>query len=66
MSEDELPDGKLEMKVNQLIGLGETQRVIYDDLRKKGYVNGELLTAYQLHEKELQLLIKYQKYLTDS
>ena len=43
--------------VTQLIGLGEVQRRIYESLN----LEGELKEAYDLHKKELELLIQYQR-----
>ena len=59
-------DGKLEMQVTQLIGLGEVKRNIYLEMRRNGYLNGTALSAFQSHEKQQELLIKYQKYLMTS
>ena len=48
--------------VTQLIGLAEEQRKIYDVLKTQQEVkNSELIKAYELHQQELELLIKYEK-----
>jgi len=63
MTEDigELCESKSKMKITELIGLGETQRKIYDGLKNNPEIfNGALKDAYELHQKELELLIKYQ------
>jgi len=44
------------VKLTELIGLGEAQREIYDSLNRK---EGDLLKAYELHQRELEFLIKY-------
>ena len=49
------------MKVTQLIGLGETQRKIYEHMEANGEINGNVRQAYQYHQKEIEMLIKYQK-----
>lgn len=59
----ELTEGELILKVTELIGLGETQRTIYEDIQKRGYTDRDISEAYKYHEQELQLLIKYQKTL---
>ncbi len=66
MNERKESEGKLvmEMEVTQLIGLGETQRRIYDTLHENGQVTGELSIAYFHHELALDALIKYQKTFT--
>lgn len=48
------------MKIAQLIGLGETQRRVYECLISHGRIRGNLKRAYELHQKELESLIKYQ------
>ena len=62
----ELIEGELILKVTELIGLGETQRIIYEDVQKRGHMDGDISEAYKYHEQELQLLIKYQKTLASS
>lgn len=47
-------------KITQLIGLGETQRRIYECLISHGRIRGNLKRSYELHQEELKLLIKYQ------
>jgi len=48
--------------ITQLIGLAEAQRKIYDSLKTQPEIeNSELGGAYKLHQKELEILIKYQK-----
>ena len=47
------------IKITELIGLGETQRRIYETLNPRG----KLSEIYELHQKELDLLIKYQREL---
>lgn len=49
------------MKISEIMGLGETQRKIYDDLISQGELDNELLDAYKNNKEELELLIKYQK-----
>jgi len=63
MNNDRLTEGKLILQATELIGLGETQRRIYEDIQKSGDMDGDILKAYRHHEEELQLLIKYQKSL---
>ena len=47
--------------ITGLIGLGETQRKIYDKLKNQSeFFQGKLNKAYVLHQEELDLLIKYQ------
>ena len=60
----EITESELILKVTELIGLGETQRRIYEDIQKRGNIDGDISKAYGFHEEELQLLIKYQKTLT--
>jgi len=49
------------MMVTELIGLAEAQRKIYDALKIQPKVeNSKFMDAYNLHVKELELLIKYQ------
>ena len=52
-----------EMEVTQLIGLGETQRRIYETLYENKQLLGDLSIAYFHHELSLDALIKYQKKL---
>lgn len=61
MSEDEVGELERALIVNELIGLGEAQRKLYNKLLRKKDDN--LLNPYELHEKELQLLISYEKSL---
>ena len=49
------------MKITQLIGLGETQRRIYECLEENEALDKGLKEIYKLHQEELELLIKYQK-----
>lgn len=58
-----LTDLTKSLTVTKLIGLGEAQRRIYDLFPEK---DGGLAKAYELHQKELELLIKYEKKLTES
>ena len=54
------------MMITKLIGLGETQREIYDELKNQsGPLKGKLNKAYVLHQGELDLLIKYQYEISD-
>jgi len=46
--------------LTQLIGLAEEQRKIYDNLKTQPEFQDELTQVYKLHQKELELLIKYQ------
>ena len=48
------------MMITKLIGLGETQREIYDRLQTDMVNDNKLKKAYELHQEELELLIKYQ------
>ena len=59
--EKKISDGKETMMVTQLIGLGETQRRIYERFTPQ-LTSGDtdLRKAYKLHQKELELLIAYQ------
>ena len=57
----ELVGGEKAMKITEIIGLGETQRKIYEDLIRQVGLDNELLDAYKNHQRELELLIKYQK-----
>ena len=66
MSNERLTEGELIFKVTELSGLGETQRRIYEDVQKRGHMDGDISEAYKYHEQELQLLIKYQKTLASS
>jgi hypothetical protein len=61
----ELDNGELAMKVTQLIGLGEVGENLYEELKKYKCFNGNLLRAYQDHQKSQQFLIKYQKYIAN-
>ena len=56
----QLSRGELAMKVSQLIGLGEEQRKIYRCIISHGRMRGNLKRSYEYHQKELELLIKYQ------
>lgn len=47
--------------ITQLVGLGEEQRKIYDEFKTQPEFQNELIQAYKLHQKELELLIEYQK-----
>lgn len=60
VSLEKLTKGEKLMKITQLIGLGESQRRIYECLQSHGELDGKLLGAYRGHQKELELLIKYQ------
>ena len=46
------------MRVNRLVGLGEGMRELYNSLNQ---TNGKITEAYRHHERELTLLIAYQK-----
>ncbi len=63
MNNREDKEGKLVMDITQLIGLGETERRIYEKLSENGQVEGDLSAAYAHHELALNALIKYQKSL---
>ena len=60
---EEIEPDKESMIVTRLIGLGETQRRIYEQLGSMGPVAEELQNAYFFHQRELESLIKYQKSL---
>ncbi len=60
---EEIEPDKETMIITRLIGLGETQRRIYEQLKSRGKVGEELQNAYFFHERELEALIKYQKSL---
>jgi len=49
------------MEITQIIGLGEAQRKIYEELIRKGKLPDELEEAYRHHEQGLDTIIKYQK-----
>ena len=66
MNERELDEGEIVMEVTKIIGLGESQRKIYEDLISKNCVSEELQNAYFFHQRELESLIKYQRTLGDS
>jgi len=61
-----MPIGKLceeekAVMITQLIGLAEAQRNIYDKFQDQSEVQeGRLAEAYEHHQQELELLIKYQ------
>ena len=55
-----LIEGEKAMKISQLIGLGEEQRKIYRCIISHGRMRGNLKRSYEYHQKELELLIKYQ------
>lgn len=58
---ERISDVKKRMMVTQLIGLGESQRRIYEELDNQIELeNTNLGKAYKLHQKELEFLIKYQ------
>lgn len=65
MNERESEESELitELKITQLIGLGETQRRIYETLYKNNQITDDLAIAYSHHELGLNALIKYQKTL---
>ncbi len=56
MALEEIDELKKSMMLTELIGLGETQRKIYENLNP----TGDLQSAYKLHQKELAILIKCQ------
>lgn len=50
------------LMVSQLIGLSEAQRRLYERFEGQPEAkHKKLREAYKLHQKELELLIKYQK-----
>ncbi len=59
MTKQDLDEIIKNLKIDQLIGLGEAKRIIYDEFPK----DKELQEAYVLHQQEMELLIKYQKNL---
>ena len=61
----ELVEEERAMKITEIMGLGETQRKIYDDLISQGGLDNELLDAFKNNKKELELLIKYQRRQND-
>jgi len=65
MIEDKLSELEKNMMITELIGLAETQRQIYDRLQGQPEFKGGLIRAYHHHEKELELLIKYQKEINE-
>ena len=60
MTEGELQELKRKMKITGLIGLGEAQRTIYEELSRNNQLTDQLEEAYRHHEKELESLIEYQ------
>jgi hypothetical protein len=58
---EKICDEEQRMMITELIGLGETQRRIYDSLKTQSEFQGNLKNAYEHHIKELELLIKYQE-----
>lgn len=57
---EELSDGEKVLAVTQLIGLGETQRQLYEHLDSHGKIRGNLRKSYLYHQQQLESLIKYQ------
>lgn len=57
---EELKELKKRIKITRLIGLGEAQRKIYENLEENNQLENQLRAAYALHEAELQSLIQYQ------
>ena len=58
---EHLLDEERVMMITQLIGLGESQRQIYDRLKEEpNFVDSKIQWAYEMHEKELELLIQYE------
>lgn len=56
-----ISDEEKRMMVSQLIGLGESQRKIYERLDNQLILkNTNLSEVYKLHQEELELLIGYQ------
>lgn len=56
-----ISDEEKRMMVSQLIGLGESQRKIYERLDNQLILkNPSLSEVYKLHQEELELLISYQ------
>lgn len=59
--EKKISDEEKRMMVSQLIGLGESQRKIYERLDNQLILkNTNLSEVYKLHQEELELLIGYQ------
>ena len=54
------------IKITEIIGLGEAQRKIYENLISQEGLDNELLDAYKNHQEELELLIKYQRRQNDA
>jgi len=46
--------------ITQLVGLAEEQRKIYDNFKTQPEFQNELKESYRLHQRELELLIRYQ------
>lgn len=58
---EKISDEEKRMMVSQLIGLGESQRKIYERLDNQLILkNPSLSEVYKLHQEELELLISYQ------
>ena len=57
---EELEELERKMKITRLIGLGEAQRKIYENLEKNNQLEHQLKDAYGHHEAELKSLIEYQ------
>jgi len=49
---------RVKIQVNRLVGLGEVMREVYDNLSQP---SEKIAEAYKHHERELALLIAYQK-----
>lgn len=59
--ERKITDEEKKMMITRLIGLGESQRRIYERLDNQLKLEGTSLSeAYEYHQKELELLIRYQ------
>jgi len=58
---EQLSEEVKSMRITQLIGLGESQRRIYELFGEQQLEKKEKLRdSYKLHQQELELLIKYQ------